>query len=62
MFELFDEIFGEVMGELGLSAWYELFDSEDFEIVRERISERLGYNCDECTDFVVWSTEMAEDL
>ena len=59
---MFEQIFEEVMEMLGLEAWYELFDSDDFEIVEERISEALGYDCWEDEEFIAWHREMAEDL
>ena len=62
MFEKFEEIFTKVMLKKGINKWYELFDSEDFEEVEERISELLGYNCWECNDFRNWHHEMAMDL
>ena len=62
MYEMFDTIFAEVMVELGLTGWWELFDSDEFEIVEERITEMLGYDCFEDADFLAWYREMAEDL
>ena len=59
---MFEQIFEEVMEMLELEAWYELFDSDDFEIVEERISAALGYDCCENEEFVAWYREMAEDL
>jgi hypothetical protein len=38
----FEEIFEEVMIENEIEEWYELFDSDDFEIVEERIVKELG--------------------
>ena len=59
---MFEEIFEEVMEMVGVKAWYELFDSDNFEIVEERISAELGYDCWENEEFVAWHREMAEDL
>jgi hypothetical protein len=59
---MFEQIFEEVMQMISVNAWYELFDSDDFEIVEERISAELGYDCWEDEEFVVWYREMAEDL
>ena len=59
---MFEQIFEEIMEMLGIEAWYELFDSDDFEIVEERISAALGYDCWESEEFVIWYREMAEDL
>ena len=62
MYEMFDAIFEEVMEMLGITAWYELFDADEFEIVEERITTELGYDCWECEEFIAWNREMAEDL
>ena len=59
---MFDRIFEEVMHELGINAWYILFDSDAFELVEERISNQLGYDCWECAEFIFWHRDMAEDL
>ena len=59
---MFEQIFEEVMEMLGLEAWYELFDSNDFEIVEEHISAALGYDCWENEEFIAWYREMAEEL
>ena len=60
--KMFDEVFESVMDELQINEWYVLFDSDNFEIVEQRISECLGYDCWECDEFVGWYHEMAEDL
>lgn len=65
MFELFDEVFGEVMDEVGASDWWEVYDSEHYDTVFERIAERMGITTDELSereDFWKWSGEMAMDL
>lgn len=62
MYEMFEEIFAEVMREVGASAWYELFDSDGFVMVEDRVSEKLGYDCYECEEFCKWACEMSEDL
>ena len=59
---MFGQIFREVMAQVGAKAWYELFDSENFKIVEERITAKLGYNCWENEEFVIWHREMAEEL
>lgn len=61
--EIFEAIFDEVMEELGLTGWWELFDSESFDEVERRIAERYGV--EEVTDvegFTDWYNEMAWDL
>lgn len=62
MRERFDEIFGEVMEELGLDEWYELFDSDDFEKVQMRIVDEFGMSILEMDDYIEWAEEMAEEL
>ena len=63
MFEMFEEVFAEVMVEMGITEWYELFDSEDFEEVERRIAERYGVeSAEEVDGFIEWSSEMAMDL
>lgn len=59
---MFEQIFEEIMKMIGVNAWYELFDADEFEIVEERISAELGYDCWENEEFVAWYREMAEDL
>lgn len=60
---IFEEIFWEVAEEHGVSGWWELFDSEDFEEVERRIAERFGV-ADPCEveGFIEWNNEMAEEL
>ena len=69
---IFEEIFDEVMNEMNV-AWYELFDSEDYNKVIIRIGERFGYEtedidtlfdelCDTLEGFSDWNHEMAMDL
>jgi hypothetical protein len=63
MFERFDEIFGEVMVELNLTGWWELFDSEDFDEVERRICEVYGVeDASEVEGFIDWYNQMAADL
>lgn len=62
MFEMFDDVFEEVMDELEISDWWELFDDRRFEIVEERITERLGHDCWEDEDFLAWNRSMGEEL
>ena len=63
MFECFEKIFDEVMNELGLDGWWELFDSEDFDEVEYRICRAYGVaNANEVEGFTEWYNEMAEDL
>lgn len=59
---MFEQVFGEVMIEMNFDGWWELFDSDAFEIVEERISALLGYDCWDNEDFVAWHDEMCEDL
>lgn len=70
---IFEEIFDEVATELNVTAWYELFDSEDYNKVIIRIGERFGYEtedtevlfdelCDTLEGFSEWNYEMGMDL
>lgn len=61
MLERFEEVFDEVMDEMGKS-WWELFDSENFEIVEARIAEEFGKDVLESEEYLDWVAEMAEDL
>lgn len=61
--EIFEEIFWQVGEEFGLTAWWEIFDSEAFEIVETRIAKRFGVSeASEVKGFTMWETEMAEEL
>ena len=65
MFELFEEVFEEVMEEVGATGWWEVYDSEHYDTVFERIAERMGITTDELgerEDFREWDHEMAMDL
>jgi len=63
MFEMFEEIFAEVMTETGITEWYELFDSEAFEIVESCIAETYGMTtAEEVEGFTEWYNGMAMDL
>ena len=63
MFERFEEIFAEVMVEFGLTGWWELFDSEEFDEVERRICEAYGVaDATEVEGFTEWYNEMAMDL
>ncbi len=59
--ERFEEIFEEVMKELEL-CWWELFDSDDFEIVVERVEDEFGAEVLESEEWKNWVHEMAEEL
>ena len=52
--EMMEEIFWTVGEEHGTSTWYEIYDSDLFEEVCERIA-RVG-------EFTEWLNEMAGDL
>jgi len=58
MYEFFEEIFWQVAKENGITAWWEVFDSELMEEVENRIEARYGLS-DEYFD---WYNEMAEEL
>ena len=62
-YDVFDEIFEAVMDELGLSGWWELFDSDEFDEVERRIAERFSVaEVTEVESFVEWYNIMAEEL
>jgi hypothetical protein len=65
MINFFEEIFSEVMSELNVSAWYELFDSDDFTIVENRIASKLNVTLDRLyrsRTYNNWVTDMAMEL
>ena len=61
MFEMFDEVFYGIADALDL-AWYELFDSDQFDLVEERLVELYGAEILKSADYLNWCNEMAEDL
>lgn len=61
MTERFEEIFEEVMEEMNL-AWYELFDSDQFDIVETRIVAEFGEDVLDSDEYCDWTNEMAMDL
>ena len=62
-YEIFDEIFWTVADELEITAWWELFDSDNFEEVEKRIAKAFDEeDAVEVPFFLDWSNEMAEDL
>lgn len=62
MVEKFEEIFEAVMVEKGIEAWYELYDSEDFDDVEALIAETYGADVLESKEYVDWVTELYWDL
>lgn len=62
MVEKFEEIFGEVAEEVGAESWWELYDSEDFEKVEERIGKEFGEQVFETKEYLDWVQEMYWDL
>lgn len=62
MQEMFEEVFSQVGQEFGCEGWWEVYDSDLFDVVCERISVRLGYDCWENTEFIMWQSQMGEDL
>ncbi len=61
MAERFEEIFEEVMDEMNME-WYELYDSEDFEIVENRIAEEFGEEIFETEEYHDWTYQLYMDL
>ena len=55
--KLFDKVFNEIMEELGLQNWWELFDSNDFEMVEQRLS---AYQ--DTKEYKEWVAEMVAEL
>jgi hypothetical protein len=62
MFEVFEEVFEEVMEMFGMKEWWELFDSEEFSVVKEKLVERFGKSVLESEEFCSWVDEMGGDL
>ena len=65
MTEMFEKIFEEVMTEMNINSWYELYDSEKFEIVRERIAKAMNITIeelDENAEYNEWDEEMYWEL
>jgi len=61
--EIFEEIFWQVGEEAGLNSWWEIFDSEVFCEVEDRIAERFGVaDASEVPEFNEWNDEMADEL
>ena len=69
----FDEIFWAVAEAHNLTAWYEIYDSEVFDEVMEKIVCAAGLVwtddddlymmlCDNVEGFEAWEQEMAEEL
>lgn len=62
MFEVFEEVFEEVMEMFGMEGWWELFDSDKFSVVEEKLVERFGESVLESEEFCSWVEEMGGDL
>ena len=62
MFEVFEEVFEEVMEMFGMEEWWELFDSEEFSVVEEMLVQRFGESVLESEEFCSWVEEMDGDL
>lgn len=58
MKKIYDVIFSAVMVSKGLE-WWELLESQDFQIVESLCQDLDGFNQDE---FNEWESQMAEDL
>jgi len=62
-YNTFENIFWTVADELGIAAWWELFDSDNFDMVETRIAETFNVtDVTEVEGFLDWYNEMAEDL
>jgi len=62
MVEKFEEIFWQVGDENGVNEWYNIFDSDLFDVVRDRIVNEFGDDVLESDEFLDWYDEMCEDL
>lgn len=61
--DIFESIFEQVMDEMGITEWYVLFDSSNFEIVEGRIRERFGVEDEfEIDEYDDWYNTMCMDL
>lgn len=62
MVEKFEEIFWQVGDENGVNEWYNIFDSDLFDVVRDRIVNEFGDDVLDSDEFLDWYDEMYEDL
>ena len=61
--EIFEEIFWQIGEEHGLTDWWEIYDSEIFDEVADRIAERFGvFEAEEIPEFQGWVEEMTDEL
>lgn len=64
--EIFDTIFHEVGKRYNLTAWFEIFDSEVFEEVKQEIANYFRVDVDFLSIYVdgysTWYKEMCEEL
>ena len=60
--EMFEEVFAEVAKEVGANEWYELFDSENFNLVEVRLVTLYGEEVLESEEYTAWVSEMAQEL
>ena len=51
---MFEEIFWEVAEELGVTDWWVLFDSDDFEKVEIKIADEFGVSILEMDVYLDW--------
>ena len=59
MIQKYEMIFNNFMEEKGIEAWYELFDSELFDIVAYRCYKLKDFDLEA---FNAWTNEMAWEL
>ena len=59
MLQNYEMIFAKVMEQKGYEVWYELFDSEDFDLVQELCEQLENFDLEV---FENWTQEMAYDL
>ena len=62
-YNIFENIFWAVADELSITSWWELFDSDNFDMVETRIAKTFNVtDVTEIEGFLDWYNEMAEDL
>jgi len=59
MYTLFNEVFDELIREMGCEAWYELYKVEGFDSITIRVAERYGVTIIESDEYKEWMKEMS---
>ena len=58
----FDMVFEMVMDMVGSSNWWELFDSDDYNIVESKLVELYGLSVLDSDEYYAWYKDMADEL